>query len=50
MGHSEPAVDLIATRSLLTADARESFRGAADVARGRGWALSSAPSRGSRVT
>ncbi|MWA10923.1 aminoglycoside phosphotransferase family protein [Streptomyces sp. BA2] len=45
MGHGEPAVDLITAWSLLSADARESFRAALDVddatwARGRGWALS----------
>ncbi|MYS20610.1 Predicted kinase, aminoglycoside phosphotransferase (APT) family [Streptomyces sp. DvalAA-14] len=45
VGRSEPAVDLIATWSLLTAGAREVFRGALGVdgaswLRGRGWALS----------
>ncbi|MGW5862374.1 aminoglycoside phosphotransferase family protein [Streptomyces sp. NPDC055239] len=45
LGHGEPAVDLITAWSLLTADARETFRTALGVddatwARGRGWALS----------
>jgi aminoglycoside phosphotransferase (APT) family kinase protein len=45
LGVGEPAVDLIAGWSLLTAEARDVFRAALDVdeatwARGRGWALS----------
>jgi aminoglycoside phosphotransferase (APT) family kinase protein len=45
VGIGEPAVDLIAAWSLLTADARNVFRAALGVddatwARGRGWALS----------